>query len=59
MPSARPDLVAMSVENLIGEPAEDVLSISAKTGYGVQAVLESIIKRVPPPEGDGSARCAH
>ena len=52
LPSARPDLVAMSVENLIGEPAEDVLSISAKTGRGVDALLEAIVRRIPSPVGD-------
>ena len=41
----------MSIESLIGEPAEDVLSISAKTGEGVQELLETIIQRVPPPDG--------
>ena len=51
LPGARADVVAMSVESLIGEPAEDVLSISAKTGEGVQELLETIIQRVPPPEG--------
>ena len=55
LPSARPDLVAMSVENLIGEPAEDVLTISAKTGAGVDAVLEAVVRRVPPPGGDSTA----
>lgn len=51
LPGARADVVAMSIESLIGEPAEDVLSISAKTGEGVQELLETIIQRVPPPEG--------
>jgi len=52
LPGARPDLVAMSIEGLIGEPAEDVLGISAKTGEGVPALLETIIERIPPPAGD-------
>ena len=51
LPGARADVVAMSVESLIGEPAEDVLSISAKTGEGVQELLETIIQRIPPPKG--------
>ena len=55
LPSAHPDVVAMSIENLIGEPAEDVLRISAKTGEGVHEVLETIVQRVPPPQGDPEA----
>ena len=55
LPSAHPDVVAMSIENLIGEPAEDVLRISAKTGEGVHEVLEAIVQRVPPPQGDPEA----
>jgi GTP-binding protein LepA len=51
LPGARADVVAMSIESLIGEPAEDVLTISAKTGEGVQELLETIIQRVPPPKG--------
>ncbi len=51
LPGARADVVAMSIESLIGEPAEDVLSISAKTGEGVRELLETIIQRVPPPKG--------
>ncbi|MXY07161.1 MAG: elongation factor 4 [Rhodothermaceae bacterium] len=51
LPGARADVVAMSIESLIGEPAEDVLTISAKTGEGVQELLETIIRRVPPPKG--------
>ena len=52
LPGARPDLVAMSIENLIGEPAEDVLHISAKTGEGIPELLETIIRRIPAPSGD-------
>jgi len=52
LPSARPDVVAMSLENLIGEPAEDILTISAKTGQGVPELLQMLVDRVPPPGGD-------
>lgn len=52
LPNARPDVVAQSLEDLLGDPAEDILTISAKTGEGVDALLESIIARVPPPKGD-------
>jgi len=52
LPGARPDSIAMSIESLIGEPAEDVLSISAKTGEGVTELLESVIERVPAPQVD-------
>ncbi|MDZ4698531.1 MAG: translation elongation factor 4 [Rhodothermales bacterium] len=52
LPSARPELIAQTIEQLIGEPAEEILSISAKTGVGVAAVLEAIVRRVPPPKGD-------
>ncbi len=52
LPSARPDVVAQSLEDLIGEPAEDILAISAKTGEGVDKLLDAIVRRVPPPQGD-------
>ena len=54
LPSAQPDVVAQSLEDLIGDPAEDILKISAKTGEGVPALLEEIIRRVPAPSGDPS-----
>jgi len=52
---ARPDEVAQSLEDLIGEPAEDILQISAKTGEGVDELLDMMIDRVPPPSGDPDA----
>lgn len=55
LPGANPDMVAQSIENLIGEPAEDVLRISAKTGQGVHELLEKIVERVPAPSGDPEA----
>lgn len=55
LPGANPDAVAQSIENLIGEPAEDVLRISAKTGEGVAALLEKVIERIPAPQGDPNA----
>lgn len=55
LPSARPDLVAQSIEDLLGEPAEDILKISGKTGEGVPVLLESIVRRIPPPKGDPEA----
>jgi GTP-binding protein LepA len=55
LPNARPDVIAQTIEDLIGEPAEDVLQISAKTGVGVDALLEELVRRVPPPKGDPDA----
>lgn len=55
LPGATPDSVAMSVENLIGEPTEDILKISAKTGEGVHDLLESIVRRIPSPKGNPDA----
>ena len=55
LPVARPDEVAQALEDLIGEPAEDILQISAKTGEGVDEMLDLMIDRVPPPSGDPDA----
>ncbi len=55
LPSARPDVVAQSIENLIGDRAEDILHISAKTGQGVEELLEQIVAKIPAPTGDPDA----
>jgi GTP-binding protein LepA len=55
LPGAMPDEVAAEVGELIGEDPGDVLRISAKTGEGVADVLEQLVARVPPPEGDPDA----
>ncbi|MGZ4408047.1 MAG: translation elongation factor 4 [Gaiellaceae bacterium] len=52
LPSADPDTVASEIADLIGDDPEHVLRISAKTGQGVEDVLDAIIERVPPPSGD-------
>lgn len=52
MDSAMPEEVEDQIVDLIGCDREDVLRVSAKTGYGVDAVLEAIINRIPPPEGN-------
>jgi GTP-binding protein LepA len=52
LPSADPDAVASEIADLIGDDPEHVLRISAKTGQGVEEVLDAIIERVPPPSGD-------
>jgi len=53
--SARPDEVAQEIEDLIGIDALDVLPVSAKTGVGVEALLEALVERVPPPKGNADA----
>ncbi|MDQ4077390.1 MAG: translation elongation factor 4 [Chloroflexota bacterium] len=55
LPSAQPDAVAEEIENLVGLPAEEVIPISAKTGLNTEDVLEAVIQRVPPPQGDPDA----
>ena len=52
LPAAEPDRVTEEIEDVIGIDATEALPISAKTGEGVIAVLEALIKRIPPPHGD-------
>ncbi len=52
LPSARPDEVAEEIATLLGVSNESVLRISAKEGVNVAAVLEAIVKLLPPPSGD-------
>jgi GTP-binding protein LepA len=52
LPGAEPERVAEEIADLLGEPAESVRRISAKTGEGVEDVLEELIARVPPPYGE-------
>src|SRR4051812_30237380 len=55
LPSADPDGAAAEVADLIGEDAERVLRISAKTGEGVAEVLDAIVERMPAPAGEPGA----
>ncbi|MDE2622595.1 MAG: translation elongation factor 4, partial [Betaproteobacteria bacterium] len=55
LPSAEPERVMAEIEDIIGIDAHDALRVSAKTGEGVQDVLEAVIARVPPPKGDPEA----
>ena len=52
LPSAEPERVLQEIENLIGLDCSNALSISAKTGFGVEQVLESIVSYLPCPKGD-------
>jgi GTP-binding protein LepA len=52
LPGADPDGVAAQVADLLGGDPEEALRISAKTGEGVPDVLEAIVQRIPPPEGE-------
>jgi GTP-binding protein LepA len=55
LPSADPVRVIKEIEEIIGIEAQDAIRVSAKTGEGVPDLLEDLVKRVPPPEGDPSA----
>ncbi len=55
LPAAEPDRYAEEIEHVLGIPAQEVLRMSAKTGEGVAEVLDAIIERAPPPEGDANA----
>jgi len=52
LPSAEPERVIAEIEDIIGINAHDAVRVSAKTGAGVQDVLEAVIARIPPPRGD-------
>jgi len=49
MPAAQPERVAAQMHSTFGIDPSEILQISAKTGQGVEAVLEAIINRIPPP----------
>src|SRR5271169_1588435 len=55
LPSANPDNAITEIEDVIGIDAHDAVRCSAKTGEGVQDVLEAMISKVPPPKGDPDA----
>jgi len=55
LPGAMPDVVAAQIADLLGGGADEPLRISAKTGEGVTEVLQEIVDRVPPPQGDPAA----
>ena len=55
LPSADPDNARAEIEDVIGIEATEAVLCSAKTGQGVEDILEAIIARVPPPEGDPEA----
>jgi len=54
LPGAEPERVAGEIGELLGE-GDEVLRISAKTGEGIEEMLEAIVERIPPPEGDAGA----
>jgi GTP-binding protein LepA len=55
LPGAEPERVAEEVADLLGEPGDEILRISGKTGDGVVDVLEQLVAKVPPPSGDPDA----
>ena len=55
LPAAEPDRVRAQIEDVIGIDASDALEISAKTGVGIEAVLEAVVTRLPAPVGDADA----
>src|ERR1700724_1319326 len=55
LPAAEPDQVKRQIEDVIGIDASDAVLISAKTGQGIDQVLEAIVTRLPPPKGDETA----
>src|SRR5688572_28748632 len=55
LPQADPDATAADMAELIGDDPDHVLRVSAKTGEGVEAVLDAIVERIPSPEGDPDA----
>ena len=58
LPAAEPDKYAAEIERVLGIPAESILRISAKTGSGVDELLDAVVARVPSPEGSPDRRVA-
>ena len=52
LPAAEPERYAEEIERVVGIAAEDILRISAKTGEGVPELLDAVVERIPPPQGE-------
>ena len=55
LPAAEPERIKEQIEEVIGLDASDAVAISAKTGLNIEGVLEAIVKKLPPPQGDETA----
>jgi len=55
LPAAEPERVRQQIEDVIGLDASHAIAISAKTGLNIEEVLEAVVHRLPPPEGDADA----
>jgi GTP-binding protein LepA len=55
LPAAEPDKVKAEIEDIIGLPADDAVLASAKSGIGIDEILEAIVQRIPAPKGDPAA----
>ena len=55
LPSAQPEVVKEEIEEVIGLDASDAILCSAKTGEGIEEILEAIVTRIPAPQGDAKA----
>jgi len=56
LPAAEPARIRQQIEDVIGIDASDAVEVSAKTGLNIEAVLEALVTRLPPPEGDADSR---
>jgi len=55
LPAAEPERVKAQIEEVIGLPADDAIAASAKTGAGIEDILEALVTKLPPPAGDKDA----
>src|SRR6056300_1286855 len=55
LPAAEPERVQAQIEEVIGLPADDAIPASAKTGVGINEILEAVVTRMPAPVGDSDA----
>ena len=55
LPAAEPEMVRKEIEEIIGLDASNAVLTSAKSGIGIEAVLDAVIERIPPPKGDRDA----
>ena len=55
LPAAEPERVVDEIEDVVGVEAHDAVHASAKSGIGIEAILEQIVDKIPAPKGDSSA----